>query len=138
MSENAPTIDGDAIQSNGPSHKRILVLLCLVVLIAACISAVFMPYRFTIGILVGGLGSLLNYFWLKWSFSAMFAKAVLGEKRRFLSARFILRYVFFGAVLFLIYGTGIVPVTAVIFGLASFGLAVFAEGLLKIIIRERV
>ena len=50
-----------------------------------------------------------------------------------LAAKYILRYVALGAVLLLIYMTGIIPVAAVILGLSAFAFAVVFQGLKNII-----
>ena len=92
----------------------------------------FFSAKAGIGVLVGGILGFANYLWQKHSLKAIFARAVEGKKSRFLAARYILRYVVIGAALTAIYFTETVSIYAVIFGLASFAIAVMIEGFTSI------
>lgn len=104
----------------------------LVSLVMALASAIFLPYRFSIGVLIGGAFAYLNYFWLKKTLQHVFLIASEGETPRIFGAGYILRYVAFGLFLGLIYLSDFVPIGAVIFGLASFAFAIVIEGFLRI------
>ncbi|MFV0389995.1 MAG: ATP synthase subunit I [Pyrinomonadaceae bacterium] len=104
----------------------------LVPFFMAVVSAVFLPYRFSIGVLIGGAFAYLNYFWLKKTLQHVFLIASEGETPRIFGAGYILRYIAFGLFLAIIYVTDIVPIGAVIFGLASFAFAIVIEGFLRI------
>ena len=87
---------------------------------------------FGLGILLGGILSFLNYYWLKFSLKKVFEVAGSGEKPRLAGGHYILRYLVFGLVLALIYLTKVIPIVAVILGLASFAFAIIVEGIIRI------
>ncbi|MGI8849104.1 MAG: hypothetical protein ACR2HT_02930, partial [Pyrinomonadaceae bacterium] len=66
------------------------------------------------------------------SLKGIFDKAITGDKPQFLATRYFLRYVSFGAVLTIVYLTEIVPVVAVLLGLASFALAIIIEAVIRL------
>ena len=110
------------------SHRSILIKMAAVIGIGAVIGFAFFSAKAGTGVLVGGALGFANYFWQKHSLKAVFDRAVEGKKTRFLAARYILRYVVIGGALALIYFTETVSIYAVIFGLASFAIAVMIEG----------
>jgi hypothetical protein len=110
------------------SHRGILVKMLIVIVIGMIAGSLFFSAKAGVGVLIGGLMAFANYFWQKHSLKAIFDRAIEGRKIRFLAARYILRYVFIGGVLTAVYLTGTVSIYAVIFGLASFAIAVTIEG----------
>lgn len=114
------------------SHGRILFLMALVVLLGTIASLIFVSLNFGIGVLIGGVLSLVNYYWLKRSLKTVFEKAIAGDTNQFLAGKYILRYFVFGLVLALVYLTKTVPVVAVLLGLASFALAIIFEAIIRI------
>ena len=114
------------------SHRRILLIMAVIVAVGSFLSIFYISARFGIGFLIGGILSFANYYWLKTSLKNMFAGIVSGEIQRFSAARYFLRYLAFGAVLAVVYLTETVPFGAVISGLLSFALAVLIEGLIRI------
>jgi hypothetical protein len=110
--------------------------------LAVFISVLFAPWRVTTGLLIGGLLSLINHHWLQTSVSAVLALAVGGEKPKLNLAKFILRYLVIGAVAFIAYKFGIASLPALLAGLCTFVLALFAEAVreiyLVIIHREEI
>jgi hypothetical protein len=88
--------------------------------------------RFAAGILIGGLLSFVNYYWLKHSLRVIFNRARDGEKPRLFAFGYIIRYLVFGLVILMIYLSQSIPITAVIAGLGSFAIAVVIEGFLRI------
>jgi uncharacterized membrane protein HdeD (DUF308 family) len=114
------------------SHGRILFLMALVVLLGTIASLIFVSLNFGIGVLIGGVLSLVNYYWLKRSLKTVFEKAIAGDTNQFLAGKYILRYFVFGLVLALVYLTKTVPVVAVLLGLASFALAIIFEAIIRV------
>lgn len=106
--------------------------MAVVVVVEAVIAFVFFSVKAGSGILIGGILAFANYYWQRHSIKAIFDMAIKGKQARFLAVRYILRYVVIGAVLGLIYLTGTVSIIAVIFGLASFSIAVVVEGFTNI------
>ena len=114
------------------SHRGILIKMAMVIVIGAIVGFAFFSVKAGVGVLVGGVLGFANYFWQKHSLKAIFDRAIDGTPTRFLAARYILRYVAIGAALTVIYFTETVSIYAVIFGLASFALAVMIEGITSI------
>jgi hypothetical protein len=110
--------------------------------LAVIASLPFARWRITTGLLVGGLLSLLNHYWLSSSTAAAFSVVLQGTdpnganpagtnqnaaRPRIKLAQYILRYFVVTAVVFIAYKLGIVSLTATIIGLCSFVVAFFAE-----------
>ena len=114
------------------SHRGILIVMGAVIVVAAIAGFILGGKAFGFGVIFGGVLSFVNYFWLERSTRAMFVNAEMASTG-LLAAKYILRYVALGAVLLLIYMTGIIPVAAVILGLSAFALAVVIQGLKNII-----
>ena len=115
------------------SHKRILFLMGIVAVLGGLASFIFVSPKFGLGFLLGGILSLINYYWLKKSLKSIFDKAVTGDKPKFLATRYFLRYVSFAAVLTVVYLTEALPVVSVLLGLASFALVIIFEALIRLI-----
>ena len=110
------------------STRGILGVMAVVVVAGALLGFAFQGTRFGVGVLFGGLMAFVNYLWLERSTRAIFDNAAVGSTG-WLSAKYFLRYVAIGAVLLGIYLTAVLPVTAVIAGLAAFAVAVVIHGL---------
>ena len=121
-------------QQNPPpiSHRRILIEMAAIVFIGSLAGMVLVSARVGFGVLIGGVLAFANYVWQKHSLKAIFDRAVGGKRTRFLAARYILRYVVLAAVVAIIYLTETVSIYAVIFGMASFSIAVVIEGFTSI------
>jgi hypothetical protein len=127
---------GDAI--NG----RIFRSMIAAVILAAGGSLLLAPWRVSTGLLLGGLLSLVNHYWLISSTSAAFSVLVNGEKPRLSLIQYVLRYALIGFVILLSYKLGIASIPALIVGLCSFVFALFVEAFrefyLAIIHREEI
>lgn len=116
------------------SHRRILTVMALLAAAECVAGFVFAPLRFGFGVLIGGVLSFVNYYWLKTSLKTIFEKAAAGDPARFLAAKYFLRYLAIGFALAFFYFVAAIPATAMLLGLASFALAVVIEGILRIFI----
>mgnify|MGYP002085078889 FL=1 len=105
--------------------------MAAVAIAGALLGFVLQGTRFGVGILFGGVLAFINYLWLERSTRAIFENTAVSSAG-WLAAKYILRYVAIGAVLLVIYLTGVLPVTAVIAGLAAFAVAVVIQGLMNI------
>lgn len=114
------------------SHKRILTLMALAALSGAIAGFIFGGLSFGIGVLIGGALSLVNYYWLKRSLKVVFDTAIAGDPPQFLAGKYFLRYLTFGAVLTIVHLTKVVPIVAVLLGLASFALAIIFEAIIRL------
>ena len=130
MSENSEQAVEQTIEPL--SHKRIFALMAAVIVLSVILCFVFISANFAVGVLIGGILSLINYYWLKSSLRRIFDNAATGEQPRFLATKYFLRYLVFGLVLAVVYLTKTVPVAAVILGLASFAFAIIIEAFIRL------
>ncbi len=115
------------------SHRRILVLMAAVAIFGSVAGFVFVSAQFGLGVIFGGVLSLINYWWLKVSLKKLFEAAIAhGTQPRFLAVRYFVRYATLGAILTVVFLTHTIPVVAVIAGLASFALAIVIEGFIRL------
>lgn len=115
------------------SHRRILWLMAIVAVSGGLAGSIFISCAFGIGVLLGGVLSFVNYYWLKISLRKIFASAVEhGEKQRFLAIRYFSRYLTLGAILAIVFLTQTLPIISVILGLSSFALAITVEGFIRL------
>jgi len=130
MSENSEQTAEQTIQTL--SHRRILTIMAAVIVVSVLLGFIFVSSFFAVGVLIGGILSFVNYYWLKQSLKRIFDRAVMGEQPRFLATRYFLRYMVFGIILAIIYLTKTVSVAAVLLGLGSFAFAIVIEGFIRL------
>ena len=132
MSDDSDSVTAE--QSIPPiSNRRILWMMGLVAAASSVAGFVFVSWQFGLGVVIGGVLSFINYYWLKVSLKRLFDNAVAhGEKPRFLALRYFGRYLTLGAVLTVVFLTETIPVVAVILGLSSFALAIVIEGFVRL------
>lgn len=114
------------------SHRRILIVMTILILVGTIAGTIFSADRFGLGILVGGVLAFANYFWQKNSLEASFSRTAAGGKSEFPAFKFLLRYIALGLVVAFFYVTGALPIVAVVLGLAAFTFSVVIEGILGI------
>lgn len=114
------------------SHKRILSIMALLGIGGSIAGAVFHSIGFGAGVLAGTALAFGNYFWLKHSLRKVFDAAIEGEKPKVSAIRYIGRYLTIGVVIAVIFITGVLPIVAVILGMAGFGFAVVVDGFFKL------
>lgn len=136
MGEESPALPSDEPLPAGISHSRLLIEMAVLVAVGAVIGFILGGARFCFGVLFGGALAFINYYWLKRSTAAIFEKAISGVGGRFVSLRFISRYVALGVVILAIHFSGAMPATAVIAGLAAFAVAVVVDGFISIFRRN--
>ena len=130
--------DSAQIQTEQPStvqtlsHRRILTLMAIVGTIGAVVGFIFVSVFFGIGVFIGGILSLVNYYWIKQSLKSIFDKALAGEKPKFLGLQYFFRYLAHGAVLLFFYFIKSVSMVAVLLGLSSFALAIIIEAFIRL------
>jgi len=132
MGEDVKSLEINEDSFKQLSHIRILWIMGLVVVFGAVFGAIFESLIFGTGILLGGVLSFVNYYWLKQSLKSIFSVAERGIKPKLFAGSYILRYMIFALLLALLYLSKIVSMVAVILGLSSFAIAVMLEGVLRI------
>ena len=115
------------------SEKRLLVLTGIIILVLVAGSLWLENWRVTLGIILGGVLSLLNIYWLRLSLRNLLNAAAGSEQPRFNSALYILRYLFIAIIVTLAAMLGLVSVAATLIGLLSFAFAILLEAIIQLI-----
>jgi len=97
--------------------------------LAVIVSAFIGPWRFTTGLLIGGVLALFSHRWLRNSSAAAIKLSIGGGVRQIQLFQFILRYLVVAATIFAASELGVASLSAMIVGLSSFVLALFVEAL---------
>lgn len=113
------------------SNRGILGVMFAVVAVTALAAAPLYGWKASIGVVLGGVLAWLNFRWLDSSTRAMMTTPELATMP-ILAMKYVLRYVLIAAVIFGIWYYDLLPVAAVIAGLASFAVAVVLKGLKSI------
>ncbi len=130
MSENSAPLESEQ-QIAQLSHRRIFWAMAIIAVAGGLCGFYFVSGEFGWGVLLGGGLALVNHYWLKVSLRGVFDKiAGGGEKPRFLAAKYFLRYAVFVSILVIVFLTKILPIIAVLLGLASFAVAIIIEALI--------
>ncbi|HKZ01792.1 MAG TPA: ATP synthase subunit I [Pyrinomonadaceae bacterium] len=108
---------------------RLFRSMIIAVASAAAISALFGPWRVSVGLLLGGALSVLNLHWMRSSIAAGFNQRSGVAAPQFKLARYVLRYFVIASVVFIAYKLRVASLPAAILGLCSFVVAVFVEAL---------
>jgi hypothetical protein len=116
------------------SRRGILVSMAVIAAVAAVAVFVLVGRYEGIAVVLGSILSYVNYLWLDRSTKAILAGEGLTTSG-ILAARYVLRFVALGGVLWLIYQIRVLPLAYVILGLSSFALAVVFQGLRNIFIK---
>src|SRR5690242_17351171 len=116
-----------ANSSDNALNLRILRTMALATGLSVAVSALFGPWRFTTGLLVGGLLALFNHRWLKNSVAAAIQLSTAGGAPRLRLAQFLLRYLVMAAVVYATVTLDLVSLPAVLAGLATFVVAMLVE-----------
>lgn len=133
MSEGAdsarPSGASDAGEDPRAVERRVFRDTCIAVVVAVALSALIAPWRVTTGLLLGGLLSLFNMYWLRTSVSAVFDAAPDGRPPKMKAARYVLRYVFVAAAVAAANAFGLVSLVATLAGMCLVVAALLTEGL---------
>jgi len=113
--------------ANSGVEARIFRTMAFAVALAVVISLPLSSWRTTVGLLLGGILSLLNHQWLSNSTAAAFTVLIHGAKPRLKLAQYVLRYLVIATLVFVAYKLNIVSLAATIAGLCSFVVALFVE-----------
>jgi hypothetical protein len=106
--------------------------MAVLTVLGSVLGFIYVSTNFGVGIILGGILSFVNYFWLKHSLKVFFASVLNDESPGFIAVGHILRYLIFGIILLIIFLSKAVSIVAVILGLTSFAFAVVVEGIIRI------
>lgn len=126
MSEKANSVTGEPTRPDDV-EARIFRSMAVAVTMAVVVCAAVAPWRVTLGVLLGGGLSLLNYRWLHGSVAALLNVQTAGEKPRMSLWKHAFRYLVVGGVVFAAYALNVISLPATIAGLCSFVVALFVE-----------
>lgn len=115
-----------------PEHDRILWIMAFVGIFGAIAGWLAVSFVSGLGFLLGTGLAFGSFFWLKHSLSKVFAEVGESEKPKISAIRYLARYLTIGMIVALIYAVNIVPIIAVILGMAGFGFAVMIDGIIRI------
>jgi hypothetical protein len=132
MSGNSEPVTAEQEKSLSLSHQRILWTMGIVVIVGTCLGFIFVDKSFGWGILVGGILSFLNYYWLKKSLAGIFSQTHEGGAPSFMTLNYFLRYVGLAVAIWILYEIKAISMIAVLLGMASFAAAIVIEGLIII------
>ncbi|HKV34022.1 MAG TPA: ATP synthase subunit I [Pyrinomonadaceae bacterium] len=108
-------------------NLRIFRTMAIATGLSVAVSAVVGPWRFTTGLLLGGLLALFNHRWLKNSAAAAIRLSTTGGVSTFNLAQFLLRYIVIAAAVYATVTLDLVSLPAVLAGLCSFVVAMMVE-----------
>jgi hypothetical protein len=114
------------------SENRLLATMTLVLVLLVVGSLFFSSWDVTIGLILGGALSYLNYFWLKTSLRSLFEQVSNGKRTKFSASFYIFRYFVIALVVFLAATLRIASVAAMLVGLLSFAFAVLLEAAIQL------
>lgn len=101
-----------------PLQKKLEIANWVIIGILFTLSLFFMPYRFTLGMLLGGFISIVNFHWLERDLRKVFGR--LSEKSgSVLMFKYFIRFAVIGVALYFIIIGNIVDIIGLVIGLST-------------------
>ncbi|MCX5856334.1 MAG: ATP synthase subunit I [Deltaproteobacteria bacterium] len=100
-----------------PLQRKLEILNWIILGLFVLISLLFWTFPFTLGILLGGLISIVNFFWLKRDLRAVFSN-LTGRAKSAIMFRYYLRFFVSAVIIFFIISRTIVDVMGLLIGLS--------------------
>jgi hypothetical protein len=101
-----------------PLQKKIEITNWIIMGILLMLSFFFMPYRFTLGMVLGGFISIVNFHWLDRDLRKVFSK--LSERSgSFVMVKYFIRITVTAVVLYFIISADIVDIIGLLIGLST-------------------
>lgn len=128
MSQIAHNMSGERFTegSDDALELRVFRVMIVTVVLAVIASTILAPWRVALGLMLGGVLSLLNYHWLRTSVAAIFNVTGTNQPRVKIW-RYIIRYFVVGVAVVAAYQIQVISLPATIAGLSSFVPALFVE-----------
>jgi hypothetical protein len=114
--------------------RRILIIMTVLLIASIIVSLFLAEWHVTTGLMIGGLLSFVNFYWLKASLGRMLGQAAAGspEPMGLWLLRYNLRFFSLVLVIIGVYLSGIVSLAALFGGLLSLAMAVTIEGFIQL------
>lgn len=133
MGEELTSEERQSLEQARSAQSRQLRILLVLTLLGSAVTLIFVSVAFALGVLLGGAVSFANFYWMKFTLRSFFENAPDGPtSATSLSLRFIGRYFALGAIVLIVFLTGVLPVIAVLLGISGFALAVMFDGFASI------
>ncbi len=100
-----------------PLQRRIEFSNWIILAVIFLPSLCFAPYKFALGILIGGFISIVNFYWMEKSLRGAFGKKT-GSIKGFIMAKYFLRLALTGVILYFLITNETVNVIGLIIGLS--------------------
>jgi len=110
-------------------NERVFRTMVAVTILTVGVSAFIEPWRVTTGLLLGGSLAIFSHRWLRNSAAAAIRLSIGGGIQQIQLFQFILRYVVVAAIIFAMCELNVASLPAILIGLSSFVVALFAEAL---------
>lgn len=114
------------------SQTRLLVSMAAFLVVLLVGSLFIAPWRVSVGLLLGGILSFLNFYWIKISLESVLNRAATEQKASFNASFYILRYAVIAIIIFIAAQFNIASVAATLLGLLSFAFAVLLEAIIQL------
>ena len=111
----------------GQLEARVFRSMLIALALAVPVSGLFLPWRVTTGLLLGGVLALLNHHWLRKSIAAALNVEIPGRRPKLKVAGYILRYFVVFTVVAIAYQLNVISLPAALAGLSLFVVALFVE-----------
>ena len=101
-----------------PLQQRLEIANWVVLAVFVIAGALIFSLKFTLGVLLGGLISIVNYHWLCWDVKKVFAHLTDRAKSRIMF-KYYIRFGITAVALYFIVSSGIVEVVGLLIGLST-------------------
>lgn len=134
MSEISELSDDTITKPDPNVITRILIIMAVLLVVAVIASLFYATWQETLGLIIGGALSFVNFYWLRSSLGRMLGLAAAGNAEP--TAVWLVKYnVRFMSMLLIVIGvylTGMVSLLAIFGGLLAMAMAIMIEGFIQL------
>lgn len=132
MSEDTESVVHQEDVERQLSLNRILLIMAAIGLVGSIAGFAFVSPGFGVGIILGTVLGFINLYWMKRGVAGIIGSAVKGNVPRLLAARYFLRYLLLGLIVWAAWATGVFPIGGILLGMTTFAFALVIEGFIRI------
>ncbi len=100
-----------------PLQRKIKIVNWIILAVIFILSLIFASFKFSLGILLGGLICIVNFYWMKRSLQSIFEKPV-GNPKGTIIFKYFIRLAISAVILYFLISTDTVNVIGLIIGLS--------------------